>query len=278
MKTMNRDNEFRTHLPDTNQLSVLVAVILLSYALTPFINVSEQGFELPLPGVVFDFKLNLPTLVSFLVAALAALGTDWLLRGRGLTDHQQTLQHLILPALTAWLIGFPLQTIAGGVQWWVVFTLGGILLIIVFVAEYIVVDFSDPYYAPATAALVAVSFALFLFLTIAVRAAALRLYVLLPILSFSIAMVSLRTLYLRSEGRWNIQWAVLIGLVIGQFAAGFHYLPMSPLSFGLLLLGPAYALISLANQMEEKQSLTLIWVEPVIMLVILWVLGFTIKL
>ena len=270
--------ENQPRLPDANQLSVLVAVILLAYALTPFIKVPEQSFRLPLPGLLFEFSFNFPTLVSYLVAALAAFGTDWLLRGRLDIERTQSFQHWILPALTAWLIGFPLKTLEIGAQWWAVFTLGGVLLIIVFVAEYIVVDFSDRYYAPASAALVAVSFAVFLFLAITMRASGLRLYVILPGLSFSIFLVTLRTLYLRMGGSWRLNWAILIGLVIGQFAVGFHYLPLQPLSYGLLLLGPAYALISLATQIQEKQQLNWIWVEPVVMLMFLWILAFTVKM
>ena len=271
------NTENRLNLPDANQLSVLVAVILLAYALTPFIKVPEQGFKVPLPGVMFEFNFNFPTLVSYLVAALAAFGTDWLVRGRLDGERAQSFQHWILPALTAWLIGFPLRTLEVGVQWWAVFSLGGLLLIIVFVAEYIVVDFSDRYYAPASAALVAVSFAVFLFLSITMRASGLRLYVILPALAFSIALVSLRTLYLRMGGEWHFTWALLIGIVVGQFAVGFHYLPLNPLSYGLFLLGPAYAMISLASQIIEKQQAAWVWIEPAVMLVIFWVLGFTIR-
>jgi hypothetical protein len=278
IRVMMPKRENSPSLPDANQLSVLVAVILLAYALTPFIKVPEQGFNLPLPGVVFEFSLNFPTLVSFLVAALAAFGTDWLLRGRIDIDRSQTFQHWILPALTAWLIGFPLKTLTIGVQWWAVFALGAVLLIIVFIAEYVVVDFSDRYYAPASAALVAVSFALFLFLAITMRASGLRLYVVLPALSFSMALVTLRTLYLRFGGRWHVAWAILSGLVVGQFAIGFHYLPLHPIGYGLLLLGPAYALISLSSQIQEKQNPTWIWIEPVVMWVIFLVFGLVIKL
>jgi hypothetical protein len=266
------------NMPDANQLSVLVAVILLAYALTPFIKVPEQAFRLPLPGVMFEFTFNFPTLVSYLVAALAALGTDWLLRGRLDVERSQSFQHWILPALTAWLIGFPLRTLEIGIQWWAVFSLGGLLLIIVFIAEYIVIDFSDRYYAPASAALVAVSFAVFLFLCITMRASGLRLYIILPALAFSISLVSLRTLYLRMGGQWHFAWALLTGLVIGQFAVGFHYLPLNPLSYGLFMLGPAYALISLASQILEKQQVTWIWIEPAVMLAVFWFLGFTIRL
>lgn len=273
-----QSNDTSSHLPKTNQLSVLVAVILLAYAVTPFIKIPEQGFSLPLPGVVFDFKLDFSTIVSFLVAALAAFGMDWLLKSRPELEGGEAVQHLILPALLAWMIGFPLRTLEVGIQWWAVFTLGGLLLIIVFIAEYVVVDFSDRFYALATSALVAVSFAAFLFLSVAVRAAGFRLYVVLPVLFVSIGLVSLRTLYLRLDRRWRFTWAILIGLVVGQFTIGFHYLPVAPLNYGLLLLGPAYVLISFAGQYEEKQYQQWFWIEPALVFLTLWMLGLTIKL
>jgi hypothetical protein len=82
------------------------------------------------------------------------------------------------------------------------------LLILVFVAEYIVFDLSDARHVPAIVGLTAVSFALYLILIIAVRAAGLRLYLLLPALVIPIGLVSLRTLYLRLGGRWCLGWAL----------------------------------------------------------------------
>jgi hypothetical protein len=75
-----------------------------------------------------------------------------------------------------------------------------------------------------------------------------------------------------------VAWAILTGMVVGQFAIGFHYLPLNPLSYGLLLLGPAYAMVSLSSQIQEKQNPSWIWIEPVIMWVIFGVLGLVIKL
>ncbi|MHB8819320.1 MAG: hypothetical protein ACYC7M_09720, partial [Bellilinea sp.] len=61
-----------------------------------------------------------------------------------------------------------------------------------------------------------------------------------------------------------------ITLVIGQIATGLYYLPISPLRFGLILLGLTYALTALASGIEEQRSPSVIWVEPVIMLIVIW--------
>ncbi len=269
--------EEHQHLPDTNRLSVLAATILLAYALTPFLNIPESNLEINLPGVVFYFNLSIATVISLLVAALAAVGSEWIVRGHPSLGKQNTVQHWLMPALTAWVIGVPLSTLKAGPQWWAVFAFGGILLILVFVAEYIVVDLSDIRHAPATVGLTALSFALYLILAIAVRAAGLRLYLLLPALVIPLALVCLRTLYLRLGGRWCIKWAVGIGLVIGQIAVGLHYWPVSPLTFGLILLGPSYAVTSIAGSVEEGHSWRTSWIEPLIMLIVLWGLAVFIK-
>jgi hypothetical protein len=274
--TMNSVEEHQ-HLPDANRLSVLAATILLTYALTPFLNIPESNLEINLPGVVFYFNLNIATIISLLVAALAAVGSDWIVRDHPGLGKQNTMQHWLMPALTAWVIGVPLSTLKAGPQWWAVFAFGGLLLILVFVAEYIVVDLSDIRHAPATVGLTGLSFALYLILAIAVRSAGLRLYLLLPALVIPLALVCLRTLYLRLGGRWCIKWAVGIAVIIGQIALGLHYWPVSPLTFGLILLGPSYAITSIAGSVEEGHSWHTFWIEPLIMLIVLWGLAVIIK-
>jgi hypothetical protein len=262
--------EERHYLPDTDRLSVLAAVILLAYVLLPFVKLPEREFSLQILGVFFTLQLNFATLTSVLSAALAAAGTDWLVRGHPGLGQQPTFQHWLLPALTTWVIGVPLSSLAAGWQWWAVLAFGGFMLVLVFIAEYIVVDLYDVRHAPAVVGLTAVSFALFLILTITLAAAGLRLYVLMPGVMLAIFLVVLRTLYLRLNGRWCIAWAFGISLMVGQFVAGLHYWPVAPLSFGLVVLGLAYALTSVAGSLEEGRPWQSSWFEPVFMLVVLW--------
>ncbi len=258
------------NLPDVNRLSVLAASILLVYAITPFLQVPERSLALQLPGFLFLLPITVYTLVSLLVALLAAAGASWLLNDHPRLSGQRTYQHWLLPALTAWAIGIPLQSLQVGLQWWAVFAFGGVLLVLVFVAEYIVVDVTDERQAPATVGLTAVSFALYLTLAIALRASGVRLYLLLPALVPAIALVSARTLYLRLGGRWCWYWAVGIALAVGQVALGLHYWPLLPLSFGLAITGPAYALTSLAGSIEEGRSRSTLWIEPAVFLGLCW--------
>jgi len=262
--------EAHEHLPDTQRLSVITATIFLAYALIPFVKIPGQQLSLQLPGFLFQVELNFGTIVSVLVALLAAAGTDWLIQSHPSAAGTARLPNWLLPALTAWVIGVPLTTLEIGIQWWAVFALGGVLFILVLVAEYIVVDPEDARHAPAGVGLIAVSFALYLVLTISIRAASLRLYAVLFAITPTVFLVTLRTLYLRCGSRWFYGWAAGITLVMGQVAVGLHYLPLSPLKFGLILVGLTYALISLASGIEDQRGGKMIWLEPVVMLVIFW--------
>lgn len=265
--------EEHTHLPEANQLSVLASTILLAYALTPFVTIPAVDLSISLPIGFFSFSINFLTIVSIIVAALAGIGADWLLRAHPHLEKRSTIPHILLPTMTAWVIGIPLSTLGFGVSWWALYAFGGVLLVMVFIAEYITVDFSDIRFAPAAVGLTALSFALFLILSISLRAAGLRLYLALPTLAVPVFLVSLRTIYLRSNGRWHLAWALGITLVIIQIATGLQYLPVTPLGYGLFLVAPAYGLTSFAVSIEEGRPVRSAWLGPLVIMVILVALG-----
>jgi hypothetical protein len=265
-------------LPDMNRLSVLAATILLAYALTRFVDIPPINLGFNLFGIYLAFQVNFRTIVAVLVAALAAAGSQWLLSDHpALTDRQSISQHLILPTLTAWIIGIPLNNLAGSLAWWIAFGLGGFLLVLVLIGEYAVVDASNIRYPIAVIGLNGLSFTIYLIIAIAIRSAGLRLYLILPALVIVVWLVCLRTLYLRLRGKWLFNWAGVIALIIGEITTGLHYVPVSPVRYGLLLLGLSYALTSMAGSLEEKKAISAWLVEPLVMLIILWGLALLMK-
>ncbi len=262
------------HLPDHNQLSVLAATILLAYALTPFVRIPGTALVLRLPFGVFSLQLNFGTLVVLLTSVLAAVGAVWLLSGHPHPGGGSLLPHVLLPALTAWAIGVPLGTLQVGPQWWAVFAMGGGLLVLVYIAEYIVVDLQDARQGPAAAGLTALSFALYLILAIAARAAGLRLYLLLPLLVGALVLICLRTLYLRTGGGWHLSWTFGIAVVAAELLIGLQYWPVTPLTYGLIVTGLLYALTSVASAMEDRRTWPGLLVEPGVVMGLLWGLAF----
>ena len=91
------------HLPDADRLSMLTATILLAYALAHFIDLPGRELALQLPGIYLSVQVNVQTFVGPLVAALTASGANWLLRDHPAIGGQSTMEHWLLPALTAWV-------------------------------------------------------------------------------------------------------------------------------------------------------------------------------
>jgi len=175
--------------------------------------------------------------------------------------------------LTAWVIGVPLSFLEVGIEWWVVVGFGGILLSFILVAEYLVVDSNSESHLPASLGLTAISFALFLVLAIALKASGMRLFLLLPAISITLFFLVSRSLYLRTSGDWNWFWSIGIAFFVGQIALGLHYLPIQPLSFGLVLVGIAYPLTLLISALKESKKGINLFFEPAAIFIFLFLLA-----
>jgi hypothetical protein len=251
--------------PEIERLSILVAAILLAYALAHFVNLPVSDFAFQLPGLYLSFQINLQLFVSLIVAGLTSAGADWLLRDHpAIQSRRFTLEHWLLPGLTALVISLPLIQVEPGLAWWIGFVLAGVLITIVLIAEYIVVDANDVRQPAAAATLSAISYTLLLILFVALRVTELRLVFIFPAVFLSVFLVSLRTLNLRLHHHWAFIEAAVIALIVVQWAAAMHYLPFSAVSHGLVLLAPAFAITGLIANLAEEQSLRQALVEPVL--------------
>ena len=81
------------YLPDSNRVGVLLATVLLAYALTSLLQTPEITLELQLPGFYFAYPLSLNTVMVVLAAGLAATGMDWLLRTHPSLSTKRTVEH-----------------------------------------------------------------------------------------------------------------------------------------------------------------------------------------
>jgi len=258
------------YTPDSNRIGLVTATVLLALALMRIIPSPEFNLELQLPGFLLAFPLNADTVMGLLTACLAAAGMDWLLRGHPSLKGRATFQWWFLPTLTTFVISVPLSILPTGRAWWVSFLVSGIILFYVFLAEYIAVDPDAPYYATAMIGLTAISYTLFFVLAVALRTSPLRLFLIAPALFLAASLTSLRILHLRLSGKWEFAWAVGIGLICVQLAAGLYYWPLTPVQFGLLLVGPLYGLVNLAINLGEGLPARRAAIEPVIVTALCW--------
>jgi hypothetical protein len=270
-------NERERFTPDPNRIGLVTSTVLLAMALVRLL--PPQGFDLEVqfPGFLLALPLDASTLMSIFTAGLAATGMDWLLRGHPSLKGRVTFQWWFLPTLTTFVISVPLSILPEGPAWWVGFLVSSVFIFFVFLAEYVVVDPDSPQYTLAVAGLTAISYTLFFVLSIALRASDVRLFILLPALFIAAALASLRILHLWMGGRWELAWSLGIGLVTVQLAAGLHYWPLTPVQFGLLLIGPLYATINLAINLAENITLRRASFGPSIIAGLCWGLAFFIR-
>jgi hypothetical protein len=257
------------HLPDPARASILTASILLAFALTRVISSPHYDLTIPLAGFYVTLSLNLHTLIVLLAAGMTATGMDWLLRTHPSLEKGETREHWLLPTLTALVIGVALYSLPPTAIWWLEFGLGAGLLLLVFYAEFVAVDPTDARYPFATAVLTVLAFVIFLILAVALKASNARLFLVAPALFLGGGLVALRTLHLRLNERWEGIWAFGIAMVTVQLGAALYYMPLTPVRFGLGLLGPIYALTALAVSLAEGRPLRQSIFEPALMLALL---------
>ena len=262
----------RATLPNIERLSIVAATIMLAFALTQLVSFPEQSFSFVVFGIAVDLLIDFSTATIALTVLLAAAGVEWLIQSHPeksrYSNRWAYMRHWIVPVFTALVIGVTLNTFVGSLTWWAVYILGSLLLFAVFVAEYNVV-IADDYRNPlATVGLTALSFVLYLILAIGVFSANLRLYIRLPLLGLGAMMVISRSLFLRL-GKWHILWAIVNTMILAEIVVGFHYLPLSPMQSGLLLVGVAYALTSVVTALKEKRTSWAFWGEPVSMVALM---------
>ena len=148
--------------------------------------------------------------------------------------------------------------------------MGSSILILIVIAEYVTVDPTDIRRVPATIALAAVAYALLLILAIIIRVRGARLFILVPTLTLASGLVTLRMLLLQNPGQWPFIQTALIMILTGQVLAAFHYFPLSPAAFAVMLVGLAYALINMAADILAKKSWQQILFEPLLALFLTW--------
>lgn len=262
------------YFPDPNRLNVLTAAIVLAYILSRFIQLPITSLGVQLPGFYLAIPFEVNSIIVVLVALLTGAGADWLLAdhplrlGEEKVSASARLRHVLLPALTALVLGIPLAQISVTWQWWAALAAGALVLVLILIGEYIAIDPEDIRQPLATAWLTAVSYALYLVLAVGLRTAEVRLFLAVPTLAGAGGLLTLRTLHLRLHGEWTLIEAGLAALLLGQWAAALHYWPLSPVAFGLALLGPAYAFTGLVAGLGEGKTLREILPEVLISLLV----------
>jgi hypothetical protein len=255
--------------PNLDRMSIVIATILLAYGLSRFVVLPAHEISIQLPGLFLLVQINENTIIGLLVAALTATGSDWILRDHPALKSRKTYQHLILPGLTAWVIAVTLLQLPIGALWMITFVISSIILILVIIAEYIAADPDDLRYPIASAFLLAISFTLYLILAITLRSAGMRLFMMLPAITFASVLVAIRVYLLRLHGRWFLGLALVQAVIIAQITSALHYWPLNPITYGLMVLAPAYALTALIINLAQGEPFRQALIEPAVAILVI---------
>ncbi|MGV8025443.1 MAG: hypothetical protein AB2L18_02670 [Anaerolineaceae bacterium] len=238
----------------TDRLSIISALIILNYALMPFIYSPAIPFNFSILGIIFDLQLKYADLMVLSASAFAAVGTYWLLHDHPLVDRSNVFIHLLLPTLIAGAMSIPLNVITIGPAWWAVFALESVLIIFILIAEYYSVDLENSLFALSKIILIPLAISLLLLLSISIRSADYRLYFEIFILGIAFAVIFVRLNALTNSTEKKTKTFISTFLFI-QILVVCHYLPLTSIPFGLTLTGFAIFLISLPPIYDPKENM-----------------------
>ena len=259
--------------PRRERLSVVIATIMLAYAISQAINLPANPTPIVIGGIVVPFRFDLNFIVTLAVAGMTATGTDWIIRDHPAVSERTTIPHLLLPTLSAWVLSISLNNLADVPFKWLVLIVGGLFLLIVILAEYFVLNPED-YRAPISVAiLTAIAYAMILALSVVLESTDQRLIVSVSAVAMGTAVLSLRILQLQTGQSWPWLESIACILFVTQIAAALHYLPLTPLANGVIVLGSLFSIVNFIINLFHEVSFLRAVIESAIPFVLALILA-----
>lgn len=253
-------------------LSRLAALLALSLLLARFVELpwAWEG-TLALPGLTLTFTLGTGQILAFFIAWICLSGALTLFQQHPISQRHahawyHRLPQAVFPTLIAWGLQVLLYRLPLSPIWWGGLALGLVAFIALLSTEYYALDPDAPHYATAATVLSGLGFLALLLLSYSLHLAGWRLIYLIPTLGGAVLLVALRTLHLRAPDRWRPVEAVLIATTVLHPAAVARYLPLSALSYALLVTALAYATTVFAGNLLSGESPREAATEPLVSL------------
>lgn len=250
------------------RLSIVIAVITLVLGMTFMLPVTHNSAE----NNPFVFAERL---MPLLVAVLAYLGTVWVFgedhNDKPKISQSQMMIHLILPALSVYILTLALIQMERNATWWWVYLAGILLYAAVVLAEYEDLRADKSRSPMAGILLIALSHALFFILAVVFKLGLLRLALVVPGIFLAATFISLRMIKQRTD-QLKPGWIFIVGLVVTQLAGALYYFFITPVQYALILTALLYNLISLTSGYIEKRKGRNLFFESALMLIIVLII------
>jgi hypothetical protein len=250
---------------DIRHLNILSATILLVNAISRFVNIPSRGFRLTVLNVQWAVEINgrLPFMV--LLALLVVVGSEYIFRSHPMLAEPQakkysTVRHWILPGMAALGGSAALNLFPSGPRWWL--GLAGVtgLLILSVVGEYFVIDRKDVRYDLAAVGLNILGLTLLAIILSTLHADESRLAFAIPLIAILVSAIAMRLMDLSDVRIPATRYFSLgIGLLVSELALPLFFLPLSSVTFGLLLTLATHTGVGIAQaRVKEKNSRSVI--------------------
>jgi hypothetical protein len=235
-------NHYRIKI-DIRNISILSAIILLVNGISRFVDIPSRGIRVTVLDIQWVVELNGNLLFMLLLALLVVVGSEGIFRTHpslsdpsGLRAETSTALHWILPGITAFGGSAAVNMFPPGPRWWLGLVLVTGLLIASIVGEYLTLERRGFRYDLASVGLNILGLTLLAILLSAISASEARLTFALPVIALCVSAIALRLLdLLDGENRTKKYFAAGIGLLIAELALPLFYLPISSITFGLIL-------------------------------------------
>ncbi len=228
---------------DIRHLSILSATILLVNGISRFVEIPSRGFRLTVLNIQWVLEINGNLLFMLLLALLVVVGSESILRSHPALSGETlrrtgstTAIHWILPGITAFGGSAAVNMFPPGPRWWFGLVLVTGVLILSIVGEYLVIEKEGVRYDLASVGLNILGLTLLAVLLNAIHASAARLAFALPIIGICVTAIALRLLdLLDPQYPAKRYFALGIGLLVSELAFPLFFLPVSSVTFGLVL-------------------------------------------
>jgi hypothetical protein len=228
---------------DIRHLSTISAIILLVNGISRFVDIPSRGFRLTVWNIQWVIEINGNLLFMLFLALLVIIGSERILRSHPLLDPARATQpdystviHWILPGMAAFGGSAVVNMFPPGPRWWLGLVLVTGLLILCILGEYLVIEREGARHDLASVGLNILGLTLLAILLNAIHAVSARLALALPVIVVCVSAIALRLLDLL-DPRSSIKYAYAlgIGLLVSELALPLFYLPLSSVTFGLVL-------------------------------------------
>ena len=234
---------------DRDNMSVLIAILLLGNLLFRFIELPEQRWRFRVFGSPLDVHLTGAELLVVLMVGLACTGTNLILHGRDQQETRPIYISWILPGIVTGLCTFALSRVALLPVWIAGLCLMGFIVAATIMSEYRAASIDAPSYAGARLTLNVLAYFLAFVLFALVYQARSRSVISATATMLAAILLSLDLLSVADAPITRVLiFACVVGLIVGESTWALNYWQVSSWIGGVLLLLVFYVVTNLAYQ------------------------------